>query len=78
MGHNSFSFIFPHQQFLDNIFFVLSFFFVCVAQQISDQDVKQIKEMFPTVDEEVVRSVLEASRGNTDQAVSNLLSMTAT
>ncbi len=49
-----------------------------IARQITDQDVKQVQEMFPTVDEEVVRSVLEACHGNTDQAVSNLLSMTAT
>lgn len=44
---------------------------------ISEEDVKQLQEMFPTIEKEVVKSVLEAARGNTDQAVSNLLSMTS-
>ena len=44
---------------------------------ISEEDIKQLQEMFPTIEREVVKSVLEAARGNTDQAVSNLLSMTS-
>ena len=43
---------------------------------MTDEDVRQMKEMFPTVDNEVVKSVLEATGGNKDQAVTNLLSMT--
>ncbi|XP_003385164.1 PREDICTED: toll-interacting protein B [Amphimedon queenslandica] len=43
---------------------------------VTDEDVRQMKEMFPTVDNEVVKSVLEATGGNKDQAVTNLLSMT--
>ena len=45
--------------------------------RISEDDVKRLHEMFPTLDIEVVRSVLEANRGNTDEAVSNLLQMIA-
>ena len=44
---------------------------------ISEEDVKQLQEMFPTIEKEVGKPVLEAARGNTDQAVSNLLSMTS-
>ena len=46
------------------------------ASQIKEEDVKELKEMFPALDEEVVRSVLEASGGRVDSAVTNLLTMT--
>ena len=44
--------------------------------QIKDEDIKQLQEMFPTVDKEVIQSVLEASNGQIDPAVTNLLQMT--
>ena len=44
--------------------------------RIRDEDVTQLREMFPSLDEEVVRSVLEASNGRVDSAVTNLLQMT--
>ena len=44
---------------------------------ITEEDVKRMQEMFPSIDADVIKSVLEAARGNQEQAVSNLLSMTA-
>ena len=44
---------------------------------VSDEDVTRLQEMFPTLDTDVVRSVLEASNGQADSAVNTLLQMTA-
>jgi toll-interacting protein len=47
-----------------------------VAPRVKEEDVKQLVEMFPTLEKDVIHSVLEASNGNVDSAVTNLLQMT--
>ncbi|XP_065835370.1 toll-interacting protein B-like [Oscarella lobularis] len=43
-------------------------------QPITEQSVQQLKDMFPSMDDDVIRSVLEASGGHVDVAINNLLS----
>ena len=42
---------------------------------INESDVKALKEMFPSVEEQVIRGVLENSNGDKDQAADMLLQM---
>ena len=45
------------------------------AKPVTDEDVAVVKDMFPDVEVEVIKSVLDANRGDKDATINNLLSM---
>ncbi|XP_045481026.1 toll-interacting protein-like [Harmonia axyridis] len=48
---------------------------VPVIPVLSESELKQIEEMFPSIDKEVIKSVFEANRGNKEGTVNSLLQM---
>jgi len=46
--------------------------------QIREEDVKNLQEMFPKIDVDVIKSVLTSERGNLDRAINNLLELNST
>lgn len=46
-----------------------------VEHEYTDADVLAIKEMFPSFDDEIVKSILEANNGHKENTINQLLSM---
>ncbi|RWS15584.1 toll-interacting protein B-like protein [Dinothrombium tinctorium] len=45
--------------------------------EIDEEDVKRIQEMFPSIEPDAIKTILESNRGNKDKTINALLLMTA-
>lgn len=41
----------------------------------SEEDINQLRDMFPSIDLEIIKAILENERGNKTRAINNLLAM---
>lgn len=46
------------------------------AQPLTDDDIANLMEMFPSVDKDVIKSIGEANRGNKEATINSLLQLT--
>lgn len=44
-------------------------------QPITEEDLKNLMEMFPSVDKEVIKSIAEANRGNKEATIDQILAV---
>jgi toll-interacting protein len=45
-------------------------------QPLSDEDIANLQEMFPSIDKEVIKSIGEANRGDKTATINSLLQLT--
>lgn len=43
---------------------------------INEEDVKQVQEMFPNIEIDVIKAIMETERGNKDRTINSLLQLT--
>lgn len=43
---------------------------------LTDEDIANLMEMFPTIDKEVIKSIGDANRGNKEATINSLLQLT--
>jgi toll-interacting protein len=46
------------------------------AQPLTEEDISNLMEMFPSVDKDVIKSIGEANRGNKEATINSLLQLT--